>query len=123
LDSGHIKDFLAVLGLGITSQALEGVMRNLVGNLFQRLAGSFLGNVASGATGPVFTFASTYAMGRLAEQYYAGGRQLSVEQLKETFQNLLTEAQTKGAQLLPEIQTRARTLNLSDLPGLIRGLI
>jgi hypothetical protein len=66
-------------------------------------------------------FATTYALGHLAHRYYAGGRTLSALQLKETFQKLVGSARAQGEQLLPEIRARASTLNLTQLPGLIRG--
>lgn len=121
LDAGHVKEFLGVLGLGLASQAVEGVARKLLGGLVRRAGGSFAGALASASTGPVVTFASTYALGQLAQRYYSGGRKLDALQLKETFRELLGNARTRGASLLPDIQQRARSLNLTQLPALIRG--
>ncbi|MBL9209898.1 MAG: DUF533 domain-containing protein [Opitutaceae bacterium] len=121
LDAGHVKEFLGVLGLGLASQAVEGMARKFLGGLIRRAGGSLAGTVASMSTGPVVTFATTYALGHLAQRYYAGGRTLSALQLKETFHEHLTRARTQGASLLPEIQERARGLNLAQLPALIRG--
>lgn len=121
LDAGHVKEFLGVLGLGLASQAVEGVARKLLGGLVRRAGGSFAGTIAAVSTGPVVTFASTYALGQLAQRYYSGGRTLSALQLKENFRELLGAARTQGAGLLPEIQERARSLNLSQLPALVRG--
>lgn len=121
LDAGHVKEFLGVLGLGLASQAVEGVARKLLGGLVRRAGGSFAGTIASVSTGPVVTFASTYALGHLAQRYYSGGRTLSALQLKETFRELVGTARGQGASLLPEIQERARGLNLAQLPALIRG--
>src|SRR5438094_7124119 len=39
LDRGHIKDFLATVGVGLTSQVFEGFARRLVGGLTRSLAG------------------------------------------------------------------------------------
>jgi len=121
LDAGHVKEFLAVLGLGLTSQAVEGMARKLLGGLVRRAGGSLAGTLASVGTGPAVTFASTYALGHLAQRYYAGGRTLGALQLKETFRELLGQARAQAAEVLPEIQTRARSLDLTQLPGLIRG--
>jgi uncharacterized protein (DUF697 family) len=121
LDAGHVKEFLGVLGLGLASQAIEGVARKFLGGLVRRAGGTFAGTLASVGTGPVVTFASTYALGQLAQRYYSGGRTLGALQLKETFRELLGSARTQGASLLPEIQERARGLNLAQLPALIRG--
>jgi uncharacterized protein (DUF697 family)/tellurite resistance protein len=121
LDAGHVKEFIGVLGLGLTSQAFEGLARKFLGGLVRRAGGGLAGSLASAATGPALTFATTYALGQLAHRYYAGGRTLSALQLKETFQQFLGSARAQGERLLPEIQARASTLNLTQLPGLIRG--
>ncbi len=121
LDAGHVKEFLGVLGLGLASQAVEGMARKLLGGLVRRAGGSLAGTLASVGTGPAVTFASTYALGHLAHRYYAGGRTLSALQLRESFQELVGQARTQGASLLPEIRERARGLNLTQLPALIRG--
>jgi uncharacterized protein (DUF697 family) len=121
LDAGHVKEFLGVLGLGLASQAFEGMARKFLGNLVGRAGGGLAGSIASLGTGPAVTFASTYALGHLAQRYYSGGRTLSALQLKETFRELLGQARTQSASLLPEIQERARSLNLAQLPALIRG--
>lgn len=121
LDAGHVKEFLGVLGLGLAAQAVEGMARKLLGGLVRRAGGSFAGTLASMSTGPAVTFASTYALGHLAQRYYSGGRTLDALQLKETFRELVGNARAQGASLMPEIQERARGLNLSQLPSLIRG--
>lgn len=121
LDAGHVKEFIGVLGLGLTSQAFEGLARKFLGGLVRQAGGGLAGTLASAATGPAVTFATTYALGQLAHRYYAGGRTLSALQLKESFQQLLGGARAQGERLLPEIQARASNLNLAQLPGLIRG--
>lgn len=121
LDAGHVKEFLGVLGLGLASQAVEGMARKLLGGLVRRAGGSFAGTLVSAGTGPAVTFASTYALGHLAQRYYSGGRTLNALQMRETFRELTGSARAQGAKLLPEIQERARGLNLSQLPSLIRG--
>jgi uncharacterized protein (DUF697 family)/uncharacterized tellurite resistance protein B-like protein len=122
LDAGHVKEFLGVLGLGLASQAVEGMARKLLGSLVRRAGGGLAGSIASLGTGPAVTFASTYALGHLAQRYYSGGRTLNALQLKETFRELLGQARTQSASLLPEIQERARGLNLAQLPALVRGV-
>ncbi|MDI1251282.1 MAG: hypothetical protein PSV13_20635 [Lacunisphaera sp.] len=122
LDAGHVKEFIGVLGLGLTSQAFEGLARKFLGGLVRRAGGGLAGSLAAGATGPAVTFATTYALGHLAHRYYAGGRTLSALQLKESFQQLLGSARAQGERLLPEIQARASNLNLTQLPDLIRDV-
>jgi uncharacterized protein (DUF697 family)/uncharacterized tellurite resistance protein B-like protein len=122
LDAGHVKEFIGVLGLGLTSQALEGLARKFLGGLIKKAGGGLAGSLAKAATGPAITFATTYAMGQLAQRYYMGGRTLSTLQLKDSFQQLFSAARSEGERLLPEIQSRAKGLNLSQLPALIRGV-
>src|SRR5204863_1210277 len=74
LDSGHIKDFLGTVGIGLTSQVFEGFTRRLVGGLTRGIAGGFLGGLAGQAAGSAFAFATTYALGQVAKQYYASAR-------------------------------------------------
>lgn len=121
LDAGHVKEFLGVLGLGLASQAFEGMARKLLGGLVRRAGGGLAGTIASASAGPAVTFATTYALGQLAQRYYSGGRTLSALQLKETFRSLLDGARAQGAAVLPEIKERARGLNLAQLPALIRA--
>ena len=66
LDQGHIKDLLATLGVGLTSQYLEQFGRKLVGGLLGKIGGGFLGGVGSASTGAAFSFATTYALGHVA---------------------------------------------------------
>lgn len=122
LDAGHVKEFIGVLGLGLTAQAFEGLARKFLGGLVRQAGGGLAGSLASAATGPAVAFATTYALGQLAHRYYSGGRSLSSLQLKATFQSLVDSARGQGERLLPEIQARARNLNLTQLPGLIRGV-
>lgn len=122
LDAGHVKEFLGVLGLGLASQAFEGMARKFLGGLVRSAGGRLVGGLAAMGTGPVVTFASTYALGHLAQRYYSGGRTLGALQLKETFRELVGSARAQGASLLPEIQERARGLNVAQLPSLIRGV-
>lgn len=121
LDGGHVKEFLAVGGLGLASQALEGMARKFLGGMAKKAGGNLLGGLVSGATGPVMTFATTYALGKLADHYYSQGRTLNVSQLRTSFQSFLGQAQSLGQTLLPEIQARSRSLNPFDLAKAAQG--
>jgi uncharacterized protein (DUF697 family)/uncharacterized tellurite resistance protein B-like protein len=121
LDSGHIKEFLATVGVGLASQYLEQAGRKLIGGLFGKLAGGLVGSLARGATGMAFSFASTYALGQLAKRYYGGGRTMSTQVLKQTFDQLLSPAKELQAKYAPQIQEKARNLNVSDVMAMVRG--
>ena len=121
LDHGHIKDFIAAAGVGLTSQYLEQFGRKLLGGLLGKAAGKTFGKVGGAATGMAFSFATTYALGQLAKRYYAGGRQMNAAVLRDTFQNLLGPARQMQAQYVPQIQQQASTLDMGRVMGLVRG--
>lgn len=121
LDQGHIRDFIAAAGVGLGSQYLEQFGRRLLGGLVGKAAGRMAGGLAGRATGVAFSFATTYALGQLAKRYYAGGRVMSTDVLRQTFQGLLGPAKNLQQQHLPEIQARARTLNAGEVMRLVKG--
>ena len=69
LDRGHIKDFLATLGVGLTSQYLEQAGRKLLGGLLGKIGGGLLGGIGKQAVSSGMSFASTYALGHVASRY------------------------------------------------------
>lgn len=121
LDQGHIREFLATVGVGLTSQYLEQFGRKLLGGLLGKMAGKTAGKIGRAATGMAFSFASTYALGQVAKRYYAGGRQMSTQLLQESFQGLLGPAKQMQTQYLPQIQQRAQTLDATQIMNLVRG--
>jgi uncharacterized protein (DUF697 family) len=121
LDRGHIKEFLATLGVGMTSQYVEQFGRKLIGGLFRRAAGRGIGRMGRTATGMAFSFATTYALGQVARRYYAGGRQMSTELLKRTFDETLGSAKQLQADYIPQIEQKAQTLDMGQVMGLVRG--
>jgi tellurite resistance protein/uncharacterized protein (DUF697 family) len=120
LDSGHIKDFLATLGVGLASQYVEQFGRKLMSGLLGKLAGGVGRTIGNVGTGFAFSFATTYALGHIAKRYYAGGRSLSTEALKAGFNGLLGEARELQGRYLPQIEARAKTLNLSEVLASVR---
>lgn len=121
LDSGHIKEFLATVGVGLTSQVFEGFTRKLVGGFAGGLVGGLFGGLVKEATGSAFGFASTYALGQVARRYYASGRTLSTEQLKEVFSSMLNHARSMQPGYSGDIAAKARQVNISELLPLVSG--
>jgi uncharacterized protein (DUF697 family) len=121
LDQGHIKEFIAAAGLGLTSQYLEQFGRKLLGGLLGKVAGKKVGKIGRVATGMAFSFATTYALGHLAKRYYAGGRQMNGDLLRETYQSLLGPARELQTRYLPQIEQKAATLDASQVIAMIRG--
>lgn len=121
LDSGHIKDFLATVGVGLTSQYLEQAGRKLLGGLLGKVGGGLLRGLGNQAVSSGMSFASTYALGHVAKRYYAGGRTLSAQMLKDAFSGVVKEGQSLQTQYLPAIQEKARTLDAGKVLSLVRG--
>lgn len=121
LDQGHIKEFIAAAGIGLTSQYIEQFGRKLLGGLLGKALGKTMGKVGGAATGMAFSFATTYALGQLAKRYYAGGRTMNTEVLRATYQGLLGPAQQMQTQYLPQIRQKAATLDAGKIMSLVRG--
>jgi uncharacterized protein (DUF697 family) len=121
LDQGHIKEFLAAAGVGLTSQYLEQAGRKLLGGLLGRMAGKTFGKIGGAATGVAFSFATTYALGQVAKRYYAGGRVMSTAMVRDSFQNLLGPAKDMQAKYLPQIRQQAETLDMGRVMSMVRS--
>lgn len=121
LDQSHIRELLATLGVGLTSQYLEQFGRKLLGGLLGKVTGGMGKQLGQAATGVAFSFATTYALGQVARRYYAGGRQMNTTLLQESFQNLLGPAKEMQARLLPQIQQKASSLDMGQIMTMVRG--
>lgn len=121
LDQGHVKEFIAAAGVGLTSQYLEQFGRKLLGGLLGKAAGKTFGKIGGAATGMAFSFATTYALGQVAKLYYAGGRTMNTALLRDTFQNLLGPAKQLQTQYLPQIEQKAATLDAAQVMALMRA--
>ena len=84
LDRAHLKEFLGVAGVGMTSQVVEGHVRKLFGKFAKKTMGRGSKKVASAAAGAAVTFATTYALGQAAKRYYGGGRKLELHRSTRT---------------------------------------
>ncbi|ENO98345.1 hypothetical protein C667_04305 [Thauera phenylacetica B4P] len=120
LDRGHIKDFLAAAGVGMTGQYVEQFGRRLIGGLLGKVLGGAGRAVGSQATGSAFSFATTWAIGKVAVQYYGGGRKLDTDALRQAFAGLFEQAKAMQERYAPEIAQRARTLDLKRLTDELR---
>ena len=122
LDRAHIKEFLATAGVGMASQYVEQIGVKLVGQFLGRgLLGGLLRGAAGQSVSSGFSFATTYALGRLAVRYYGGGRTFSAQMLQDTYASLLGEAKNLQAQSWPAIEQKARTINVTQLLKEVRG--
>lgn len=120
LERGHIKDFLATVGIGLTSQVVEGFVGKLVGGLARRVAGGLLGGLVGQAAGSSFAFATTYALGQVAKRYYASDRTLETSQLKEVFSSMINEGRSMQGRFAGDIAQKSREVNVAELLPLVR---
>ena len=121
LDRGHIKDFLATAGVGLTSQYLEEAGRKLLGGLLGKIGGGLLRGVGNQAVSSGMSFSATYALGHVARRYYAGGRTLSTQMLKDTYTSIAEEAKGLQGKYLPAMREQARTLDAAKVMAMVRG--
>lgn len=121
LGSSNIKDFLATAGIGIGSQVLEGFARKMMSGLGRKYAGKLAGRIANQATGSAFSFASTYAIGQMAERYYGNAGKLPAAEIKTLFTTLTQEGKNLYTRYAPEIQQRAGSLDAASVLSLVRG--
>ena len=118
LDKGHIKEFIATAGVGLTSQYLEQAGRKLLGAL---LGKGVLGGLGRQAVSSGMSFASTYALGHVADKYYAGGRSLNAQTLRDAYQHMMADGRQLQAQYLPQMQEVASGLNTAKIMQMVRG--
>jgi len=71
MDLSHAKEFIATLGVGLTSQYVEQLGRRVLGGVLGTVAGGLGRMLGHQAASSGLTFATTYAIGRVAQRYYA----------------------------------------------------
>ncbi len=120
LERGQLKDLLATLGVGLTSQYVEQVGRKLLGGILGAVGGGLLRGIGKQAVSSGLGFASTYALGQVAKRYYAGGRTLSPDMLKQSFQAMLAEAKGLEGRYRGQMSTEAQNLDTRQLVDMVR---
>jgi uncharacterized protein (DUF697 family)/tellurite resistance protein len=121
LDRSSIKEFLAVAGVGLGSQVVEGFARKLMRGIGKKVAGKLAGKAADQITGSAFSFASTYALGKLAEHYYQSGRRLDTASTRQLFTSLQSQARQMHNHYLPQIQEKAKSINPASILQMVTG--
>jgi len=121
LDANQVKDLLATLGLGVAAQGVEGLVMGLFGGVARGLLGGLAGGATRVAAGAAISFSATYALGHVADQYYAQGRRLSRNDLLALFDRFKQDAGTIYPKVRSQIEERAGSLNLQSLLAGLRG--
>lgn len=122
LDRGHIRDLLATVGVGLTSQVVEGFFEKVARGVLGKVAGGLGRAVGGQAASSGLSFVTTYALGQLAVQYYAGGRTFSAIELRRLYDSLMGQGRSLQDRYLPQIQSQASQMNLASLPALLKGV-
>jgi uncharacterized protein (DUF697 family)/tellurite resistance protein len=121
MDAGQAKDFLATVGVGLTGQYLEQLGRKLLGGLLGGIGGGLGRAIGRQAASSGMSFATTYALGRVAQRYYASGRSIDAEALKQTFLAMLDEAKGLAPRYQGQIQQMSDTIDTRSLAALIKS--
>ena len=119
VDLGSAKELLATVGLGLSGQAVEGFARRFLGRLTGRFAGRAVGGLVDAAAGAAATFATTWAIGQVAQSWYASGRALDQADIQARFARGLDEGRAAFAGLESAVAAKAGTISLPDLGRLI----
>jgi len=120
MDMSNARDFVATLGVGLTGQYVEQLGRKLLGGLLGTIAGGLGRAAGHQAASSGMSFATTYALGRLAQRYYAAGRSMDTAMLKETFAALVQEARGMAPQYRQQIEQQASSIDTRSLASLIK---
>ena len=122
MDMSNAKDFVATLGVGLTGQYLEQFGRKLLGGLLGGVGGGLGRAAGRQVASSGMTFATTYAIGRVAQRYYAGGRTLDAATLKQTFAGLVDEARGLAPRYRQQIEQQAATIDTRSLASLVKRI-
>jgi uncharacterized protein (DUF697 family)/tellurite resistance protein len=121
LDRGHIKDLLATVGVGLASQVVENYAERAVRGLLGKFVGGLLTGMAGQLTSSGVSFATTYALGQLARQYYGGGRRFSAIELRSLYDSLMGQGRSLQSRYGAQIREQAGRVNLGNLTSMLRG--
>lgn len=121
MDAGQAKDFLATVGVGLTGQYLEQFGRKLLGGLLGGIGGGLGRSIGRQAASSGMSFATTYALGRVAQRYYASGRSIDATMLKQAFASMLDEAQGLAPRYREQIEQMSSRIDTRNLASLIRS--
>ena len=120
MDASQVKDLIAVLGLGAAAQALESVAMKAVGGIGGALLGSIFGGTTRVATGGAITFTATYALGHVADTYYAQGRRIGKDDLKTLYAQFMKDAHKIFPRVQSQLSMMSRRLNLGRVASMVQ---
>lgn len=111
VDGSHAKELLAAAGIGLGGQAVEGMVRRLLGRIAGRFGGAAAGGVVDTAAGAATTFATTFALGQVARSWYASGRTLDRADLEARLVRAIEDGKSLFAHVRETVEAKARALS------------
>ena len=123
LDRKSIAEFMAAIGIGLTSQVFEGFARQLTKGFGKKFGGKLGGQIGDAVGGIAMSFGSTYALGQLAKLYYDSGRTLSMDALKSKYPPLLAEGKALAGKYTGQITSQSQQLQGADIGTLLKGVL
>jgi len=121
MDASQARDFLATVGVGLTGQYLEQFGRKLLGGLLGGIGGGLGRSIGRQAASSGMSFATTYALGRVAQHYYESGRSIDAATLKQAFVSMLEEAKGLAPRYHGQIEQMAGRIDTRSLASLIKS--
>ena len=123
LDRKSIAEFMAAIGIGLTSQVFEGFARQLTKGFGKKFGGKMGGQIGDAVGGIAMSFGSTYALGQLAKLYYDSGRTLSMDALKGKYPPLLAEGKALAGKYTGQITSQSQQLQGADISTLLKAVL
>ncbi|MDP2306941.1 MAG: TerB family tellurite resistance protein [Pseudomonadota bacterium] len=104
-----VRDIGQYWGHTIDREAARSLLGSAAGSVALRVAVTNLARLVPGwgsVFGGVTSFASTVAIGRMAEAYFSTGGQMSTEEMREVYENKLAEAKQSYAEHADVVNAR-----------------
>ncbi len=117
VDAGRarIRDLIASAGVGTTSQVLRGYATRLAQGWLGKCLGDGRPSDRDKDPAARTAFATTHALGQVADRHYGGDQNLTPDQIRAAFEGLMTEALAMQARYTPEIEACGRHLRVQNL--------
>jgi len=103
-----VHDVGQYFGHSMDSQAIRAFLTSVAGSALMRVAANNLARFVPGwgsAFGAATSFASTYAIGRVAQRYFESGREIEPTELRSLYEDLRAEGKERYQQHKDKIDT------------------
>lgn len=115
LDRHDIKSFFQATGAGLTAQTVQGYAARLAKGVLGRVMGGSARPTVISTPAAATAFATAYALGQVADQFFARDRNQSAAELKAAFEAARASASAIQATYAAEIEACRRDVRLQNL--------